>query len=78
MMSLVRTAGKRPKSHLSLLKAGLSTVQSAFRSIGLRKENSNLSIVKRNFRRAISLPHAILSGPLLECLQTSQLCELLL
>jgi hypothetical protein len=45
-MLLVRTAGKRPKSHLSLRKADLSTAQSAFQSTGLRKENSNLFVLK--------------------------------
>jgi hypothetical protein len=46
MMPLVRTVGKRLKSHLSLLKAGPSTAQSAFRSTGLRKENSDISTAK--------------------------------
>ena len=45
-MSLVRTAVKRPKYRLSLLKEGLSTAQNAFRSIGLQRENSDLSILK--------------------------------
>ena len=44
MMSPVLTAGKGPKSHLSLLKAGPSTAQIAFRSTGLQEEDFDGSI----------------------------------
>lgn len=78
-MSLVRIAEKRPKFLLSLPKAGLFTVQNAFLSIGLQRENSNHSIPKWEFRKEISLPYAFYRWSfLLERLQETPLRELLL
>ena len=72
-MSPVRTAGKRPKYRLSQRKVGRSIVQSAFQNTGLRKENSDNSIV----RSKAAVDDFSLSF-LLECLRKSPVRELLL